>query len=368
MGDIAGLAASMRELGLLQPIVIRPDSKLIAGERRLRAAQLLGWEHIPVHIVDLDAMVRGEFAENSIRKDFALSGAVAVKRALEPIERAAAKQRQSQAGPTNGRGAKTTGGANLAQAVKGKTRDKLAAFTGIKHTTLARAEAVVDAAEAEPERFGKLKEDMDRTGRVNGVYRRLSIAKQAALIRAEPPPLPGNGPYRVIVADPPWPYEKRDSDPSHRGVLPYATASIETVCRLDVRSIAHKDCILWLWVTNHHMREAFDVLDAWSFEQKTIMTWGKPKMGMGDWLRGQTEHCLMATRGKPTVTLTNQTTLLNAPVRTHSQKPLEFYNLVESLCPAPRYADLFSRYCHNDKWDCHGDEAPGARVASGGAP
>ena len=39
-------------------------------------------------------------------------------------------------------------------------------------------------------------------------------------------------------------------------------------------------------------------------------------------------------------------------------KPPEFYDFVESLCPAPRYADLFSRYRHNDKWDCHGDEAP----------
>jgi N6-adenosine-specific RNA methylase IME4 len=39
-------------------------------------------------------------------------------------------------------------------------------------------------------------------------------------------------------------------------------------------------------------------------------------------------------------------------------KPPEFYDFVESLCPAPRYADLFSRYQHNDKWDCHGDEAP----------
>jgi N6-adenosine-specific RNA methylase IME4 len=39
-------------------------------------------------------------------------------------------------------------------------------------------------------------------------------------------------------------------------------------------------------------------------------------------------------------------------------KPVEFYDLVESLCPAPRYADLFSRYRHNNKWDPHGDEAP----------
>ena len=80
-------------------------------------------------------------------------------------------------------------------------------------------------------------------------------------------------------------------------------------------------------------------------------------MGNGDWLRGQTEHCVLAIRGKPVIVLSNQTTRLAGSVRAHSQKPVEFYNLVESLCPAPRYADLFSRYCHNEKWDCHGDES-----------
>jgi N6-adenosine-specific RNA methylase IME4 len=82
-------------------------------------------------------------------------------------------------------------------------------------------------------------------------------------------------------------------------------------------------------------------------------------MGLGDWLRGQTEHCLMATRGGPVVTLTNQTTALHAPVRAHSQKPEEFYALVESLCPAPRYCELFQRTRRQD-WDGHGDEVPGA--------
>jgi N6-adenosine-specific RNA methylase IME4 len=120
----------------------------------------------------------------------------------------------------------------------------------------------------------------------------------------------------------------------------------------------HEDAILWVWTTNLFMRHAYAALDAWGFEQKTILTWVKDKMGMGDWLRGQTEHCIMATRGRPTVTLTNQTTVLHAPARGHSVKPVEFYDLVESLCPAPRYAYLFSRYRHNEKWDCHGDEAP----------
>jgi N6-adenosine-specific RNA methylase IME4 len=106
------------------------------------------------------------------------------------------------------------------------------------------------------------------------------------------------------------------------------------------------------------MRQAFAVLDAWGFEPKTILTWAKDRFGTGDWLRGQTEHCLLATKGSPVVEIKNHSTLLRGPVRGHSQKPREFYDLVESHSPAPRYADLFSRYRHNERWDCHGDEAP----------
>jgi N6-adenosine-specific RNA methylase IME4 len=229
---------------------------------------------------------------------------------------------------------------------------------GESHKQVEKRQAVVKAAEAEPEKFGKLKEDMDRTGRVDGPHKRLQVIRKANVIKSEPPPLPGNGPYRVIVADPPWPYEKRQDDPSHRGVLPYPAMSISQICNRHVAAIAHTDSILWLWTTNHHMREAFSVLDAWGFEQKTILTWVKDRMGMGDWLRGKSEHCLLATRGNPIVHLTNQTTVLHGPVREHSRKPREFYDLVEKLCPAPRYADLFSRYRHSERWDCHGDDAP----------
>src|SRR5262249_62138650 len=65
LGDITSLAANMAVLGLLQPIAVRPCGKLISGERRLVAANQLGWKEIPVHILDLDAIVRGEFAENA---------------------------------------------------------------------------------------------------------------------------------------------------------------------------------------------------------------------------------------------------------------------------------------------------------------
>ena len=163
-GNIAALAASIDELGLLHPIVIRPDGTLIAGARRLAAVALLGWTNVAVRVIDMDEIARGEFAENVCRKDFTLSEAVAIKRALEPVEREAAKERQREGGRA---GSQASG--NLPEASKGRAADRAAKATGMARRTLEKAEAVVDAAEAEPERFGKLLADMDRAGRANGV-------------------------------------------------------------------------------------------------------------------------------------------------------------------------------------------------------
>jgi N6-adenosine-specific RNA methylase IME4 len=321
----------------------------------------------PAMLADLPFELQAEISENLFRKDWTPSEIDAMRRRCEPFLRAQAKRNQASAGPSSGRGAKRSGAGKFPEPVKGQVRDKIGAFAGVSGRTVEKIAAIVDAAAAEPEKFCRLLENMDRTGRVNGVFRRLKIAKQAELIRAEPPPLPGNGPYRVGVIDVPWPYEIRSEDPSMRGVRPYPTMSIEQICALPVASIMHPDSILWVWVTNLFMRHAYVGLDAWGFQERTILTWNKDRFGTGDWLRGQTEHAIMAVRGKPIVTLTNQSTRLDAPVRGHSVKPVEFYDLVESLCPAPRYADLFSRYRHNERWDCHGDEAP--QVAGiGGAP
>ena len=85
LGDVAGLSASIREVGLLHPIVIRPDGLLIAGERRLAACKALGMSRVSVTEVDLNEVVLGEFAENAVRKDFLPSEMVAIKRAVEPL-------------------------------------------------------------------------------------------------------------------------------------------------------------------------------------------------------------------------------------------------------------------------------------------
>jgi N6-adenosine-specific RNA methylase IME4/ParB-like chromosome segregation protein Spo0J len=349
LGPLSGLAQNIADIGLMHPVVLRPDGILVAGKRRLEACKLLGWTEVPVTFVDIKEISRGELSENMHRKDFLPSEIDAIRRALEPIEKAAAKERMSEAAK----------GSESFATLPGKATDKIGAFAGISGRTVEKIAAVCEAAEAEPHKFGRLVEDMDRTGRVNGCFKRLKVMRQAAAIRAEPPPYPNCGPYRVIVADPPWPYEVRQEDPSHRAAHPYPQMPIAQICaeRDKVAAIAHDDSVLWLWTTNCHMRFAFEVLDAWGFEHKTILTWVKDRMGTGRWLRGQTEHCLMAVRGEPIVELTNQSTVLHGPLRANSQKPDAFYEFVEALCPAPRYAYLF---CRNTRplWDGHGDEAP----------
>jgi N6-adenosine-specific RNA methylase IME4 len=232
-------------------------------------------------------------------------------------------------------------------------------------STAPLSEAIVQAAEAEPEKYAKLVADMDRTGQVNGPYRRMRNAKQADAIRAEPPPPPGRGPYRGGMIDVPWAYELDDENAALRAVLPYPTLSIEQACALDVGSILHADAVLGIWVTNFILLNALhlELTRAWGLQPKALITWPKEHFGNGHWARGQTEHLIIAMRGAPTITLGDHTTLLQGPFHlvrkgAHSAKPIEAYQWFESYCPAPRYCDLFSRYQLNDRWDCHGYEAP----------
>ena len=132
IGDIDALAPSIPDVGLLHPVVITPGNVLIAGERRLAACAFLLWREVPVTVVDLDKVVKGEFAEDSERKDLTLSEAIAIKRAIEPIERAEAKERQAAAGPASGRGKKNgTRSGKLPTPVRGRAADKTAKATGI---------------------------------------------------------------------------------------------------------------------------------------------------------------------------------------------------------------------------------------------
>ena len=163
------------------------------------------------------------------------------------------------------------------------------------------------------------------------------------------------GKYRVIVTDPPWKYDNRAEDETHRAANPYPSMPVsEIIEQIPISDLSLDDCILWLWTTNAFMKQAHEVAEAWQFEVKTILTWVKGNMGTGDWLRGKTEHCLMCVKGSPVVNLTNQTTVIYGPLREHSRKPDSFYELVENLCPGTKI-ELNAREAR-EGWSSHGSE------------
>src|SRR4051812_16743016 len=73
--ELAELAASIRENGLLQPLVVRPAGngryELVAGERRMRSVQRLGWTEVPVLVreVEDDALLVLALVENLQREE-----------------------------------------------------------------------------------------------------------------------------------------------------------------------------------------------------------------------------------------------------------------------------------------------------------
>lgn len=372
------LADSIAKIGLLHPVVVLPDHTLVAGERRLAAHKHLGRTTIQVNVAanltDAMAFLQAERDENVCREPFTPEEAVALAADYQAIAVKQAKENHASAvkrGASLGGKAAGNGRSKVASSktfTRGKKQDNsarasavAAAAVGMSHVTLEKAVAVVEAAKAEPARFRPLVDEMNRTGKVDGAFKKLKVARQAEKLEAEPPPLP-SGPFRVIVVDPPWEYSARGADPTHRAANPYPSLSIEQIINYadaagnTVPSIAADDCVLWLWTTNAHLRHAFDIATAWGFQYKTMLTWIKDRMGTGDWLRGQTEHCLMCVKGKPAIRLTNQTTALQAPFGKHSAKPDEFYALIAELCPGSKI-EVFSRRVRAG-WASHGDEVP----------
>jgi N6-adenosine-specific RNA methylase IME4 len=332
LGDIRSLARSIAEIGLLHPVVVRPDGVLIAGERRLRAVKLLGWKKVPATVLDLDKVIRGEVAENVFRQDFRPSEMVAIAKALEPLLRKEAKARQ---------GARTDLPVNFRNVEFGETRDRLGASVGVSGRTLEKMMTVVEAAEKHPRKFGHLKEEMDKTGRTSRPYRellRLKDEQRVLTLR------PITGKFRTLIIDPPWKY---DGSRVGWGRPSYCTMTQDELLALPVPKWAEDKCHLYCWTTNPMMPEAYALVRAWGFEQKTLLTWVKPRFALGAYFRNQTEHVIFATRGSDNTRSDSLSNVFYAPQRRDSEKPTEFYSLVRRAS-FPPYGEAFQRNARPD--------------------
>ncbi|MCP2267274.1 ParB N-terminal domain-containing protein [Promicromonospora thailandica] len=99
-GDLDSLAASIDQLGLLQPITVTPDRVLVCGWRRLEAVKRLGWKSIKVWvrsgISDPVTALLAERDENTQRKDYTPLEKEALYREIKELLREDAERRQAE--------------------------------------------------------------------------------------------------------------------------------------------------------------------------------------------------------------------------------------------------------------------------------
>lgn len=186
LGDLEPLKASIADLGLLHPVVIDGERRLLVGGRRLEACKQLGMLAIPAvtaaSLSELRQRVMAEKDENVCREPFRPSEMVALGEVIEKFQRPIAEKSQAEGGSKGGK-AKVRGSSPKLvkpQDESRRTSAVAAAACGVDRRTYEKAKAVAQAAADAPKKFGHLVEQMDRTGKVNKAYSELRKAEKKA--------------------------------------------------------------------------------------------------------------------------------------------------------------------------------------------
>lgn len=156
-------------------------------------------------------------------------------------------------------------------------------------------------------------------------------------------------PYNIIYADPPWAYREQmyhngevNSSAEHH----YPTMTEEELTNLQVKDLAAKDCLLFLWATGPNLDQAMRVGTAWGFEYKTVaFVWHKKKPNPGSYTMSACEFCLVFKKGripKPRGAR-NVRQFVEARASVHSRKPSQVADSIEKMFPGLPKIELFAR-------------------------
>ena len=250
MGDLTPLKESIRNVGLLHPIVVTHSGKLVSGQRRLEAwRKLHGDKPIPVNIIPTH-LREAEVQENTVRRDFTASEMVEVKRFFQPEIEKEARARQ-EATRLAGKGVQRkdlNGCGNFPPPYSGKTRDIIAKLVGVSGRTLEKAEYIVDQAESIPEKFKPILDDVDKGKKsIDRGFKDIQrIRKQEKQRKGVELP---QGTYDVILADPPWRYQNNSSNRG-KAEMHYPTMTLQDIKELPIQGSIAENSVLFLWATN----------------------------------------------------------------------------------------------------------------------
>jgi len=168
-----------------------------------------------------------------------------------------------------------------------------------------------------------------------------------------------NKKYDIIYADPPW--KESGGGKIKRG----ADAHYPLMKTKDIMKLVpptNDNAHLYLWVTNNFMIDGLKVMEAWGFKYKTMITWTKDRIGLGQYFRGQSEHCLFGVKGMIPYKVVNGkrqqgTTSFHAKRMKHSQKPERMRDLIEKVSDREGFQklEMFARM-DSYGWDVWGNE------------
>lgn len=215
------------------------------------------------------------------------------------------------------------------------------------------------------------------------VIRPNALARVLALAAGRPYSVDADRqPYRVVCADPPWPFDDKLPGLGRGAAKQYdllddAIATRQFVGGELLDQVAD-DAYLFLWRVSAGggrsivtlVERAYAVARAWGFSPKTEIIWrkqtknGARHFGMGWHFRMEHEACIVATRGKPKPLVRNIRSVFDARAPSsvngraiHSAKPESFYtDVVEKIARGP-YLELFGRR-RRPGWTCVGKQLP----------
>lgn len=316
---------------------------MLDGRMRHRAALDLGFESVPVRIVEPPDEVEYMLLSALHRCHLKPS-----QRAALALELREYRERAVQA-ETRKRANLRNSGVDVAALPDrgGRSRDHAARLAGVSPRLIQHAITVRDR---DPILYEQAK-----AGGVTLEQAVKQIARKERYAAIGPAPsLPG-GTFDLIYADPPWQLGSPSSPNSPE--QHYPTLPTGSIAELAVP--AAKDAVLFLWAVSSLLRDALEVISAWEFTPKTNLVWVKPSIGLGNYLRNRHELLLLATRGRyPTPPPDRRPdSVVEARRGRHSEKPNCFYELIEQMYPHAQRLELFARGKHRPGWSAWGNEA-----------
>lgn len=165
--------------------------------------------------------------------------------------------------------------------------------------------------------------------------------------------------YSIIYADPPWEVKAGPVwGSSGKSLdLSYPTMTLDQIKSLPVKSLADKNSHLYLWTINKYVEQTYSVARAWGFKPICLMTWCKPRhgIGLGGTFIQTTEHLLFCRRGTLKALKRVDTTWFSLPRGKHSVKPHEFRQMITDVSGDLPRLEMFAREKH-DGWEVWGNE------------